>query len=229
MIQAIITGDIVHSSRMSVGHREWLFKQIADALKQWNKDFGMRSEIFRGDSFQCLVKNSADALKLTLLIKTYIRSLNPSKLYEVIKKEDPKTKREIIFPTWIFDARIAIGIGEIEFLSNKLASSGGKAFQLSGQLLDKIKNKKQSLAIATEDRFKEELETEFILLDALISRTTALQCEVINLKLLGYTEHQIAENLEVGQSAINQRSKSGNWKAIETILKRFEQIYANEN
>jgi hypothetical protein len=228
MIQAIITGDVIHSTRMSMEHRDWLFKEIADALKQWNKDFGMRSETFRGDSFQCLVKRPADVLKLALLQKTFIRSLNPSNVYDVRKKDNPAVRRGVIFPTWIFDARIAIGIGEIELLSNRLASSGGKAFQLSGQLLDKMKNRKQSLAIATEDKFNEELETEFILLDAIISKTTALQCEVINRKLLGYTEHQIAEQLEVGQSAINQRSNSGNWNAIESMLKRFEKIYANE-
>ena len=77
MIHAIITGDLVHSTRMSIAHRDWLFGQIADALKQWNKDFGMKSETFRGDSFQCLLKHPADALKIALIQKTYIRSLNP--------------------------------------------------------------------------------------------------------------------------------------------------------
>ncbi len=228
MIQAIITGDMIHSTRMSMKHRDWLLKQIADALKQWNKDFGMRSEIFRGDSFQCLVKKPADALKLSMLLKTFIRSLIPDDLNTIRKMDSRAIRKGIIFPTWIFDARIAIGIGEIELLSKRLASSGGKAFQLSGQLLDRMKSRRQSLAIATEDRFKEELETEFFLLDAIISKTTPLQCEVITLKLLGYTEHQIAEQLEVGQSAINQRSNSGNWNAIELMLKRFEKMYADE-
>jgi hypothetical protein len=228
MIQAIITGDVIHSTRLSIGYRDWLFKQIGGALKQWNKDFGMRSETFRGDSFQCLVKKPADALRLALLQKTYIRSLNPSNLYDIHKKDSPANRKGIFFPTWIFDVRIAIGIGEVEFLSNRLASSGGSAFQLSGQLLDRMKNRKQSLAIATKDKFNEELETEFILLDAIISKTTALQCEVICLKLLGYTESQIAEQLEIGQSAVNQRSNSGNWYAIESMIKRFEKIYTNE-
>jgi hypothetical protein len=228
MIQAIITGDIIHSTRLSIKHRDWLFKQIADALKQLDKDFGIRSETFRGDSFQTLVKNPTAALKLALLQKTFIRSLNPSHVYDVRKKNSPIIKRGIVFPTWIFDARVAIGIGNVDSLSNRLASSGGKAFQLSGQLLDRMKGKKQSFAIATDDLFNDELQTEFILLDAIISKTTALQCQVINLKLLGYTEQQIAEQLNVGQSAVNQRSNSGNWNAIEAMLTRFEKIYANE-
>lgn len=227
-MQAIITGDVIHSTKMNMEHRNWLFLKIADALKQWDEDFKMRSETFRGDSFQCLVQKPVDALKIALLQKTYIRSLNPSNVYDVYKKDDSLIRRGVLFPTWIFDARIAIGIGEIDLLTERLASSGGEAFQLSGHLLDKMKSRKQSLAIATQDKFNSELQTEFILLDAIISKTTALQCEVIKLKLLGYTEHEIAKQLDVGQSAINQRSNNGNWNAIESMLKRFEIIYSNE-
>ena len=226
MVQAILTGDVIHSTRMSIEHRNWLINQIADALKQWNKDFGMRSETFRGDSFQSMVKNPADALKMALIQKTFIRSLNPSDVYEVHKKDNPSIKRNIIYPFGIFDARIAIGIGDVDKSTSRLTSSSGKAFQLSGQLLDKMKSKKQALAIATDDKFNDELETEIILLDALISKTTALQCEVINQKLLGYTEMEIAKQLQIMQSAVNQRSNSGNWKAIDSMIKRFEKIYS---
>ena len=162
---------------------------------------------------------------MALIQKTFIRSLNPSAVYDVHKKNNPTIRRGIIFPTWIFDARIAIGIGEVDLLASRLAASGGKAFQLSGQLLDKMKNKKQSLAIDTDGKFNEELETEFILLDAILSKTTALQCEVINLKLLGYKEIEIADELKIMQSAVNQRSISGNWNAIDSMIKRFEKIY----
>lgn len=226
MVKAIITGDIIHSTRMTVEQRGWLFNQIADALKIWNKDFGMKSETFRGDSFQCLLQNPADALKVALLQKTYIRSLNPSHVYEVRRKTKPEIKRGMIYSTWIFDARIAIGIGEVDIQASSLAASGGIAFHLSGHLLDKIKNKKQAIAIATSDSFNDELETESILLDAIISKTSALQCEVITLKLLGYTETEIAKRLGIMQSAVNQRSNSGNWNAIETMVNRFEKIYS---
>jgi len=228
MIQAIITGDLIHSTRLRVEDREWLFEEITQALKIWDKDFGTRSETFRGDSFQCLVKRPADALKICLIQKTFIRSLNPSSEYELIKRNNPSIKRGMIYPHWIFDARIAIGIGETDKLLNRLAASGGKAFELSGQLLDKMKSKKQALAIATTDKFNDELQTEFILLDALISKTTALQCEVINYKLLNYTETEIAHKLGIMQSAVNQRSNNGNWNAIDAMIKRFEKIYSNE-
>lgn len=228
MIKAIITGDIIHSTKLDAIQRTILFERIAKALKQWDKNFKMRSETFRGDSFQCLIDKPALALRIVLIQKTFIRSLNPSELYNVINQKKPLAQKKVMLPTWIFDARIAIGIGNVENLSNRLASSGGEAFQLSGQLLDTIKNKKQSIAIATNDKFQDELETEFKLLDAIISKTSALQCQVILQKLLGHTEHQIAEKLNIQQSAVNQRSTNGNWNAIETMLNRFEKIYSHE-
>jgi hypothetical protein len=227
MLGAIITGDIVHSTRMTASQRNWLFKQISLALYQWDKDFRTKSETFRGDSFQCLVKNISDSLRIVLIQKTFIRSLNPSDELEN-NKLNSITKKKVIFPSWIFDARIAIGIGNMQLTSSRLASSGGEAFQLSGKLLDKMKGKKQTLAVATNDKFQQELELEFILLDAILAKTTALQCEVINLKLLGYTETEIAKRLNVKQSAVNQRSISGNWNAIESMIKRFEKIYSHE-
>jgi|ERR1019366_443668 hypothetical protein len=226
MVKAIITGDVIHSTRMTVEERTWLFRSIADALKIWNEEFGMKSETFRGDSFQCLLHKPSEALKMALILKTYIRSLNPSDVFEVRKKMQPQIMRNRILPRWIFDARIAVGIGEVDLQSRRLAASGGMAYQLSGHLLDEMKTKKQSIGIATNDNYNDEFETESILLDAIISKTSALQCEVITLKLLGHTELAIAKKLGIMQSAVNQRSNSGNWNAIETMVKRFEKIYS---
>ena len=228
MLNAIITGDIIHSTKLDVKFRTVLFERISNALKQWDKQFNMRSETFRGDSFQCLMNNPEKALRVVLIQKTFIRSLNPNALYNISNQNNPRNQKKVLLPTWIFDARIAIGIGNVDNISNRLASSGGEAFQLSGHLLDTLKIKKQTIAIATNDKYQEELETEFKLLDAIISKTSALQCQVILYKLTGHTEHQIAEILKINQSAVNQRSMNGNWNAIETMLNRFEKIYNYE-
>jgi hypothetical protein len=228
MTQAIITGDIIQSTKMTVVQRNRLFSAISNALKQWDKDYKMRSETFRGDSFQCHIQNPVLALRISLLLKTYIRSIQPVEQSSIRIDKQKEGIKTALTPTYIFDARIAIGMGNIEYLSKRLATSSGVAFELSGQLLDSLKHKKQTLAIATNDRYNDELKTEFTLLDALISKTTALQCQVISYKLLGYTEHQIAPLLNIQQSAVNQRSNNGNWNAIEAMLNRFEQIYAHE-
>lgn len=225
MTKAIITGDLIDSTRIEILQRVYFIKQFEEELNHLAKDFAMRSEIYRGDSFQSIIEEPINALKIALLQKTFIRSFNVSSGH---KMNSSIPEKEIGLPISLFDVRIAIGIGEVEVLTDKLASSSGEAFHLSGQLLDKMKNKKQTIGIATGDKFNEELETEFILLDTIISKTTALQCVVIYYKLLDYTEHQIAKKLNIGQSAVNQRSISGNWNAIESMLKRFEKIYSNE-
>ncbi|MES2616363.1 MAG: hypothetical protein V4613_00705 [Bacteroidota bacterium] len=225
MNKAVITGDIIQSTKLRVEGRTLLTNSLKDALKLWDKDFNMKSELYRGDSFQCLVQNPANALRICLIIKTYIRRLNTIHPYEIRRKNGMNKNQNIANPRWIFDARISIGIGKVYEQNRSIATSDGEAFQLSGRLLDQMKAQKQTLAISSSDSYNNELMTELTLLDSLILKTTALQCEVINLKLLGYTETQIAKDLKVGQSAVNQRSNSGSWNAIETLLNRFEYLY----
>jgi hypothetical protein len=225
MIKAVITGDIIESSKLKPKNKAWLSEVLRRTLKVWDKDFTMKSELYRGDSFQCLLKKPVDALRVSLLIKTYIKSLNPSEIYDIYKRKNPQSPKTVLNTQWLFDTRLAIGIGEVDLEMKSIATSDGEAFYISGRLLDEIKNSKLTIAIRTSDVYNDELETELILLDNIISRTTALQCEVINLKLLGYTEIKIAKKLEIQQSAVNQRSNSAGWHAIDKMVKRFELIY----
>ncbi len=224
-MKAVITGDIIQSTRLPATHREALVKSIQQGLKTWEKDFQCRSEFFRGDSFQCYLPHPHHALRLMLLLKTYIRSLNPSNAFTLTAKENPARSSSIILPSAVIDARMALGIGEA-LAGKKLVTSGGMAFELSGHLLDDLKNRKQTLGIATADGYTDELETASILLDALLARASALQCEVLSYKLLGHHETAIAKALRINQSAVNQRSKLGNWNAIDAMLNRYENIYS---
>ena len=223
--KAVITGDIIQSTRLTNEQKINIFNAIRGYLKRLKKDYEVKSELFRGDSFQCLVNDPGDVLRIALLIKTFIRSLNPSDIYNITKKSDGKKKTDTPITTWIVDARIAIGIAEVAVETKTLASSSGKAFYLSGFLLDDIKNSKQHLAIDSDDKYSEEWRTESILLDAIIRKTTALQCVVINYKLNFMTETEISNELNIGQSAVNQRSNNGDWRAIEAMVDRFESVY----
>ncbi|MBC7382121.1 MAG: hypothetical protein H7296_03900 [Bacteroidia bacterium] len=223
--KAVITGDIVRSTKMCIKERQMLITSVDAALRQWGKDYGMQVEMYRGDSFQCLLHTPEYALRIALIIKTFIKSLNPTESNELRSRAKNAKKNEMALPVSMFDTRIGIGIGNVDKGLNKLGTANGPAFLLSGHLLDKLTQGKQSMGIATEDSFSNELAIECLLLDYIISRTTALQCEVINLKLLGYTETEIAHKLKIAQSAVNQRSNSAGWNAIEGMVKRFEIIY----
>lgn len=229
VIKAVITGDIIHSSRIRTEHKVLLYDSISDALRTWDKDFKMKSEFYRGDSFQCLVHSVKDALRVALIIKAYIRSLTPSEKHTTVKgKQIPVIRSQSGFfhSAFIFDARITIGIGTTNSEKRRLGTSDGEAFQLSGRELDEIKLTKRSISVVTNDKYADELRTESIMLNAVLDKTTALQCEVIYLKLLGYTEIEMEKLLKVNQSAINQRANSANWFAIETFVKRFESVYS---
>lgn len=227
-MKAIITGDIIKSRSLKAAQLVVLVDDFNRALRQWNKDFSIKSEITRGDSFQCYIKNPVDSLKIALIIKTYLRSNVIGDAMVTKSGNFIKTKVMASESSKVFDARIAIGIGTVDFISKKLATSNGEAFELSGKLLDKMKGKKQSIGITTADHHNEELQVELSLLDAILSKTTPNQCQVLNYKLLGYNEIEIAQKLRINQSAVNQRSISGNWNAIEILLKRFENLYSYE-
>lgn len=225
MIKAVITGDIIESSLLQPETKALLSNVLRRTLKGWEEKFEMKSELYRGDSFQCLLNKPIVALRVSLLIKTYIKSLNPSEPFDIYMRKNPQISKSEVITKWLVDARLAIGIGEVDLEMKSIATSDGEAFQISGRLLDEIKSVKQTLAIKTRDSNNNELETELILLDNIMSRATALQCEVINLKLLGFTEMNIAKKLKIQQSAVNQRSVSAGWNAIDKMVKRFEQIY----
>ena len=226
--KAVITADIIHSTRITTEHKEWLYKSIENGLHTISADYKMQSEMYRGDSFQCLIDTPKDALRIALILKTYIRSLNPSDIIAEIGSLWSTKKKATFLPNWMFDVRMAIGIGAVAIKMKSITTSDGEAFYLSGRGLDEMKNGKNHFVIATADTYKDELAMESMLLDTIIGKTSALQCEVINLKLLGYTEIEIAKKLKIQQSAVNQRSVNGNWNIINKMVEYYEKLYSNE-
>jgi len=226
MVGSVITADLVNSSGMSFEQKERLLECIRDRLMRLqNNGHITSSQLYRGDSFQCLLNNPTMGLRAALILKTYIKSLDPASL-----KSSPLQEQTsgLIFIDKMFDVRVSIGMGEVVHNKSELGLSDGEAFHLSGRKLDDMKKQKLTFAISTEDSYKEELTTLSALLDFILSKTTALQCEVITLKLDGLTETDIAERIAVQQSAVNQRAAAAGWSAIETAVKRFESIYSYE-
>ena len=223
---AVITADMVNSSGMSFEQKERLLDCIREHLQALEKNGSIiKSQLFRGDSFQCLTANNTLGLRVALILKTFIKSLDPAMIKTTAEQLNKSSG--LIFIDKMFDVRVSVGIGEVMYHEVGLGLSDGEAFQLSGRKLDDMKKQKLTFAISTEDIYKQELITLSALLDFILSKTTALQCEVITLKLQGLTETDIAERLAVQQSAVNQRAGAAGWSAIETAVKRFETIYSN--
>ena len=215
---SVITGDIIGSS--AVKNKR---KQLLSALKKTFKEITLELpgaaekpfEIFRGDSFQSVVKQSGKALLISILIRAKLKSLalNESKTKSVENK---------------LDARIAIGIGKIGFNADKIIESDGEAFNFSGKLLDEITKDMQNLKIKTPwHDVNAELEVECYFIDTIINKWTMEQAEAVYLKLLkNETQQVIAKKLKISQPAVRKRIISANIKSIELFIKRFENLLA---
>jgi SatD family (SatD) len=123
-----------------------------------------------------------------------------------------------------FDVRLGIGIGSVDFIKkNKITTSDGEAFRLSGEALDQLAQGTQRLALRTFNAaLNEQLEPSILLLDALIQKWTQNQAELVLYKLQDKKEEEIAARLKITQSAVNQRTKTAQWLAIEKLILYFE-------
>lgn len=116
---AVLTGDIIHSSRVSP--EKWLkslqgaLQSLGNSPKNW--------EIYRGDSFQTEVSNPLDALQISIKIKAAIKAIKG------------------------LDVRIGIGIGEKTYEAARVTESNGSAFVNSGHRFDALVKEKINLGI----------------------------------------------------------------------------------
>lgn len=202
-IVGVITGDIVSSSTTD---RKRLLKglqEILHSIEQFQKDLKIPFELYRGDSFQGLIPEPEETLKYSLLIRVNLK-----------KNKGNES-----------DARIAIGIGTVSFMSTTAAESDGEAFRNSGPVLDFMKDEDVRLRAKTPwEHVNHELDVSLFLADALINRWTVPQVEVIAESLLGKKQVDIAEKLGISQSAVNQRLKAANWEAINKLIIRFNTL-----
>lgn len=205
----IITADIIESTEINFDYRNILFSKFNEGLDIIKKEYAIEYEWYRGDSFQVKILDCINSLKIILLIKFWIKSF---------EKEAKKS----------YDVRISLGIGKSELSQNQLATSDGEAYRISGRNLDSLKPNKQTIIVDSNDSNSKYLKIESLLLNAIIDNITPIQSKVLFYKLRGIKEDEIAKQLDLAQSTINQHSNSGNWGTISKYLDYFEKIYANQ-
>jgi hypothetical protein len=213
---SVITGDIIGSSLIGKKKGQLLsqlkktFNEINAALPDAaEKPF----EIFRGDSFQSVIKQPGKSVLIGILIRAKLRSIT----FGGTKSGSIENK---------LDARIAIGIGKIGFEANKVIESDGEAFSFSGKLLDEITKERQNLKVKTPWKdINSELDVECYYIDTIINKWTMEQAEAAYLKLLkDETQQLIAKKLKISQPAVRKRIIGANLKSIELFTGRFENL-----
>ncbi len=219
-IYAVLTGDLIGSREIKKACGEECIYHLKNTLAEIGKEYAVPFSIFRGDSFQGVSSKPEDALKDAILLRL--------KLISGLDPDNTKTR---------LDARIAIGIGTVNYLP-KDGSAGegdGKAFQLSGLELDTMKELGQSLLANTPwDDYNSLLSIFCDIVDRTVNAYTKRQAEAVMLKLEGFTQREIGDKIGKSQSAVSHRLKGTHYDLIVKIIEQYklqirEQIELAEN
>ncbi|MFD1162521.1 SatD family protein [Hwangdonia seohaensis] len=191
---SIITGDIINSKKSSP--KLWL-----QALKTILNSYGNSPliwEIYRGDSFQLEIEPK-NALKACILIKATIKQ------FENI------------------DVRLAIGIGDKTYKSDKITESNGSAFVNSGECFESLK--KTTLAIKSPfDEFDTTINIMLELAQLIINNWTSTSAILVKTTLENpdLNQNQLAEILERTQGNISQGLKRAGYDEISKLLHYYK-------
>jgi len=193
---SIITGDIINSK--SSAPRTWL-NTLKTILNQYGSQ-PQQWDIFRGDSFQLETKPE-DALKAAILIKASIKQFKN------------------------IDVRMAIGIGEKTFSSQKITESNGTAFINSGECFDALK--KTTLAVKSPfNTFDTQINIMFELALLTINNWTATSAKLIKTAVEHpeLTQVQLAKHFKTTQSNISKGLKRGGFDEISKLLNYYNAL-----
>ena len=200
-LQAVVTGDIVNSTKLTTVNEKRILKQLKIILLPYKNEF------YRGDSFQAYIKDAGQALRIALLCRTAAMAI-------------PADENDIRS-----DIRISIGIGTARTPINTLAAAKGDAFVLSGRAFDEITKTGKRLAIITNDSIANtafEVIADYI--NSVFSNITDKQATVIFELLSGRTQKKVADKLDKSRSTISQHVTSSRFYEIERLLQQYENI-----
>jgi len=222
MHKAVISGDIIASTSLSVKDRVLLENSLKKLLKEIKNKFDVFGRVIKGDYLEFVIPEPQNALRVALAIKSFIKSVSLNDILLYKAKSRIKQFR-------MHGVRLAIGYGELERFDPKKGIIDGEAIYLSGRLIsgtstyneERIVIKNTLYFSSNNKELNEKFEPLFTLLDVLISKATSRQCEVLYLKLLGDNEAAIAKKLTINQSVVNQHSTSLGWNSIEKAVDYF--------
>lgn len=196
MSYAVITADVVNSTRLSAAQLKKLRQQINAVVNPHTIEF------FRGDSLQVLVKNANEALEILLRMRAVALQFNTDA------------------SGFSIDLKAGLGIGPVNLPVKQLATASGMAFILSGRGLDELQNG-QRLQIITSSQnacIATAINTVARFIDFLCLRLTAKQAAVVLELLKRQTQTAIAKKLKKSQATINKHAQAAAWPQLEKLI-----------
>lgn len=209
MIKGVITGDIVGSTNIKTEYRANLLNCLNTMKEELQCVSPFSMELFRGDSFQLLVEDPAAALKVAILLRAGLIHQTPDR------------------ENGMWDARISLGIGEVQFMADSIVTSDGEAFQYSGRQLDTMN--KTRLAVKTPwNDVDQELEVSTAFVDDIIKRWSGKQAGMIYLSLKADSpKKRVAEYIGTSVQNVRNVLSSAREPLIRMYLERYCKIVNN--
>lgn len=213
---AILTGDIVRSTDLAADERRQLHGLLLgmpkELAREFQRDGPYMVDVFRGDSWQLLVSEATEALRIGLYLRARLRSALLSR----------KT-----------DTRLGIGIGTADLQGiSELGQADGPAFRQSSQALEAV-GQGQGMAIElptwVDESLAAGLAVQLDLLDLPASHWTQKQAEAVARALAGWTQERIGHEWSEGaisQQAVGQHLERAGWGKVERAVDYFEETVA---
>lgn len=223
MNKASISADIISYTSLGEEDKRQIeadIKNLLVELSEKYKEHGFYGRIIQGDYIECALNASKPALRIALLLKTFIKSVE---LKEKTTHKGIKYYKEHAI-------RLAVAVAPLTTIDPKREIIDGEAIYLSGRTIKEYStSNKQKIVIKNTMFFRSNnsdiqvhFDAIFSLLDTILSRCSAKQCQVIYLRLLGLSENEISVKLQKNQSTISQHSTAAGWHSIEKSVKLFE-------
>jgi len=215
-IYAVLTGDLVESSKLSAEASNAALDLLRDAVRQFGEthpgSVSLPLDSFRHDSWQLLLERPELALRAAVFLRASLKMASS--------------------PEASLDSRIAVGLGTVETVSeDRVSRSRGPAFTHSGKALDAMGDARIAWARAGRaDSAAALLAGAAVpLLDCVVNGWTAKESRAVHGTLAGRTQAQIAEGwpLEAAdkpltRQAISDSLRRAQWSRVETALECAE-------
>lgn len=200
---AVITADIVNSTRLKKAEEKMLMSNLSSILKLYKFEF------YRGDSFQAYLPDPTPALKVVLQARAAAKRLSSG------------------FSSPFADVRASIGIGNITTPVRDLKTAKGEAFLLSGRAFDDMSKSGKRLKIqSANDVSNLGLKIIANYADSLFARLTSKQAAVIFELLMDHNQMETAKLLKKSQPTINKHAQSARWFEINNLIEDY-QLFIN--
>lgn len=207
-IYAVLTGDIVGSSKLTARDRERLYEVMrngsAELQRFYQSAVPLPVDIFRGDSWQVLLSDPEKSFEAGLFYRTFIKA---------------NMKRRGI------DTRMSIGIGTIDFLpGNKVSEGDGEAYRISGEGLENLPKFSYMRYTFPNTTHEAALHMIVQLIDVIAQKWSDKQALAVFGTLQGLKQEDITKfwGKPIAQQAIGKHLDRADWRVVKRAADFFE-------